>query len=493
MVISINIDKKGKGFFNLSDIAHAKRAEIAATETSVSETFPDKPIRIRVSPNSYLTAFLLGIFFAGFFIYLEKDLWAVLLLAFSVFVLPFLAWTDRIAFDGKRLSRTGILPRIWARLNNYHFRLKLADIEQIETQALRALKRGGNVFYRYRTSVSGKDLKFVFASGGEEYRQMIHRLFPRLSENVLDNRSIELRDYLGERKEILMKAEFAHIPSSEVLENSINAFQAGDKNLKTNCADREVADEEIEKADYLRRLGNELRLAGYLLQSLEAFRRALVIQPKDAWLLFETARCLHSFASSERNEKLQRKALAVMRLAEKRARNDKELLARLGETYFQFGDWRHARSVFQKSIDRIEESFRSVRGLAEIALREGKIAHVIHHFSTANRLAETPALRRWTQNETDYFSHLNDDDDYMEMEISRINLLETLENSKRTSLRIAMLGFPAILTGLTLNEGLIANIGWAVSSVALLIWVGLAMSLNLFADRIPYELIENEE
>ena len=169
------------------------------------------------------------------------------------------------------------------------------------------------------------------------------------------------------------------------------------------------------------------------------------------------------------------------------------MLARFGESYFLFGDWDRARTVFLKSIDRVEENFRSLRGMAEISLREGKIAHVIHNFLAANRLAETPALRRWTQGEADYFSHLNDDEDYMEMEISRINLLETLENSKKTSLKIAMFGFPAIIIGMILNESLISNLGWAISSVALLIWAGLLMSLNLFSDRIPYELVEEEE
>jgi tetratricopeptide (TPR) repeat protein len=475
----------------LSDIAHAKTADISTPENTVSSQFPDKTVSIRVSPNSYFTALMLGTFFSALLIYLEMDLWAMILLAFSIIILPALALTDRIAFDGKRLRRTGILPQIWSWLNGFHYRLKLSDIEQVETQALRALKRGGNIFYRYRTSVSGKDLKFVFASGGgEEYRRMIHNIFPRLSENVLDNRSIELRDYLNEPKEILMKAEFVHIPSADVLEDSTSIFQKTEKRKMQN---REVGAAEIEKVEYLRRLANELRLSGHLLQALEAFRRALVIHPKDAWLLFETARCLHSFAGAERDAKLHRKSVAMLRLAEKRAANDKELLARLGESYFQSGDWERARSVFLKSIDLVDENFRSLRGMAEIALREGKIAHVIHNFLAANRLAETPALRRWTQGEADYFSHLNDDEDYMDMEISRINLLETLENSKKTSLKIAVFGFPAILIGMTLGEDLIANLGWAISSVALLIWAGLLTSINLFSERIPYELVEEEE
>lgn len=474
----------------MSNIADAKTAEISRAENSVSNVSPENTVSIRVSPNSYFTALLLGSFFSGFFIYLEMDFWAVLLLAVSVILLPALAFTDRIAFDGKRIRRTGVLPQVWAWFNGFHYRLKLSDIEQVETQALRALKRGGSVFYRYRTSVSGKDLKFVFASGGEEYRRMIHNIFPRLSENVLDNRSLELRDYLSEPKEVLMKAEFSHIPPADVLEDSVNNLQKHEKGTRRKA---ENGAAQIEKADYLRRLANELRLSGHLLQALEAFRRALLIQPEDGWLLFEAARCLHSFAGSERDQKLYRKSLAMLRLAERRAANDKELLARLGESYFQFGDWERARTAFLKSIDRVEENFRSMRGMAEISLREGKIAHVIHNFLAANRLAETPALRRWTQGEADYFSHLNEDEDYMEMEISRINLLETLENSKKTSLKIAMFGFPAIIIGMILNESLISNLGWAISSVALLIWAGLLMSLNLFSDRIPYELVEEED
>ena len=444
---------------------------VTTKDISVATTFSDKTVSIRISPNSYFIVLFLTTFFSGFLIYLEQDVAGILLFGLSWLIFPFLAWNDRITFDGKRLTRTGFLPRFWASVNNAKYRLKIADIEQVETQALRALKRGGNVFYRYRTSVHGKGLKFAFASGGEDYRQMIYKLFALLPENMLDNRSIELRDYLREPKETLMKAEFAKIPSVDVLENSLNELKITDKNLRTKS--KPVSEEELEKSDYLHRLANELRLSGYLLQSLEAFRRALFLNPQDAWLIFDFARCLHSFAGAERDRKLGRKAFAALRLAEKRGQNDSEMLARLGESYFQYGEWRRAEKAFQKALETVETSFRSVRGLAEIALREGKIAHVIHHFATANRLAETPALRRWTQGETDYFSRLNSDDDYMEMEVSRVNLLEGLERSKKTSLRVAMLGFPLIIFGVTLEEILIANVGWAISCIALVVWMGV--------------------
>ena len=467
----------------MNEIAQADQSEIVRRENA-ADNFHEKPIGIRVSPNDYFTALFLATFFTGFLVYIEQDLAALLLFVLSWLLFPFLAYTDRIIFDGKRLTRTGYLPTFWANINNSRYRLKIADIEQVETQSLRALKRGGNIFYRYRTVIEGKDLRFVIASGGEDYRKMIHAIIPRLSENVLDNRSIELRDYLAEPKETLMKAEFAKIPSPEVLEDSFN------KKLKTTP--KEIGTKEIEKSDYLRVLANELRLSGYLLQSLEAFRRALVLNPKNAWLIFEFARCLHSFGSTERDEKLKKRATAALRLAERRADGDNELLARLGETYFQFGDFSRSKRAFERAIEIFGESFRTVRGLAEIALREGKIAHVIHNFAAAYRLAETKSLRRWTQAEQEYFSRLNTDEDYMDLEISRINSLENMENHKKASLKIALLGLPAILFGVVLDEHLIANLGWAISAVALLIWIGMIITQKLLSTRIPLDLQEED-
>ena len=444
------------------------------------------PVSIRVSPNSYFIALLLGSFLSAFCFYLEIDLAGLSLFIFSWVLVPFAAMNDHIVFDGKRLTRSGIVPNVWSWLNGSRRRLKLNEIEQIETQAIRTLKRGGNIYYRYRTLVRGKDLQIAFASGGENYRRMIRSILPRVPENVLDNRSIELRDHFADPKETLMKAEFEHIPSPDVLKNEIRG-----RGSNTVIKRADIAPADAEKADYLRVLGNELRLNGYLLQAIEAFRRALVILPTDGRLLFEFARCLHSFAGVERDPRLERKALAALRLTERRAEGDGDLLARLGEFYFQLGEWRRAGAVFQNVLDRVGENFRAARGLAEIALREGKIAHVIHHFSTANRLAETPSLRRWTNGETEYFSHLNSDDEYMELEVSRVNMLETVETSKKTALRIAGLALPAVVVGLLFEDDAITQIGWAVSCVSLLIWTGLIFTAKMLTQRLPYDLVND--
>ncbi|MFM9903971.1 MAG: hypothetical protein ACKVQJ_05295 [Pyrinomonadaceae bacterium] len=450
----------------------------------------DSPISIRVSPHSYFTALFLTTFVSALLFYLEIDLAGFLLFGASWVLLPFFALNDRISFDGKCLQRTGIIPRMWSWFNGARRRLKISDIEQIETEAIRALRRGGNVHYRYRTVIRGKGQSIAFASGGELYRRMIKAILPRVADNILDVRSTELRDHLAEPKETLMRAEFSRIPSAEALEATVKDLVK--QKPKTHKRPGILPADE-EKASELQSLANELRVSGYLLQALEAFRRALVIRPADARLLFDFARCLHSFAGLTRDPKLERKALAALRLSERRAAGDGDLLARLGEFYFQLGKWRRAGAVFQNVLDRLGENFRAARGLAEMALREGKIAHVIHHFSTANRIAETPALRRWTQGEAEYFSNLNSDDEYMEIELSRVNMLETVERSKKTTLNIAFLAFPAVAVGLLFEDNFVANLGWAVSTVSLLIWTGLVISTRMLSQRIPYDLMPSDD
>jgi tetratricopeptide (TPR) repeat protein len=468
----------------LSNTAKSDQREITSHGAGSLKELIRESASVRVAPNSYLISVFVSTFFGGLVLYLGYNIAAAVFLGFGWIAMPLAYLGDRIVFDGKQIIRTGLIPRLWSIFNRTDHFLEIDAIEQIETQAVRALKRGGTVFYRYRTTISAGDVRFVVSSGGENYRRLVKQLLPHLSENVLDNRSIELRDYINEPKETLMKAEFAKVPSSEVLEASIYDFEALRKERRVKP---EFGDKEFEQADYLRTLANELRLSGNLLQALEVFRRALFLNPKDGWLLFEFARCLHSFAGAEKNSRLEKRAMAVLRLAERRAGNDVELLSRVGESYFQYGDWSRATKVFKYAISRAENSFRSIRGMAEVSLREGKIAHVIHHFTTAKRLAETPSLRRWAQAEADYFAKLNSDAEYMDMEVSRVNLLDSLETAKRTSLKAALFGLPAIVSGLLIEVETLVNIGWAVSCVGLVIWVGIVVSRNLLSERVPLD------
>ncbi len=291
---------------NPSNISQIKDAAPAAELT--------EPVSIRVSPHSYLIAIVVGTYASALSFYLEADTPGTILFVLSWVALPFLALRDRIQFDGRSLTRTGWLPRFWSWFSRARRRLKIADVEQVETHAVRALKRSGNIYYRYRTVLRGKGISVTIASGGDGYRRMIQAILEPVPPQAMDVRSLELLGHLKDPKETLMKAEFARIPSPDALRSSI---------LKRVIAvpRMELAENGPESAE-LRELANELRAGGYLTQALEAFRRALRMRPVDGQLLFEFARCLHSFAAVERDPRLERKALAALRLSERRSEND---------------------------------------------------------------------------------------------------------------------------------------------------------------------------
>jgi tetratricopeptide (TPR) repeat protein len=444
---------------------------------------------VRTPASGYLSVSFVISFFSSLLAYLEYAGFAAPLLFIAWGAIPLLWFTDKITFDGRRLRRTGLVPYLVARATGARDRLKVSDIERVETVVFHGIKRGRNVYFTYRTVVVGKNLRFVFSSRNRGFGELIKALLPRIDEDCLDNSSIDLRDYFAEKRESRMRARQSDIPSSDVLDGSFR-----DIHLESHVDTSESDDRSnIEKANQLRRLANELRLSGLLLQALEAFRRAAILRPRDAKLLFEFAECIRAVAGTESDGKLERKARAMMRLAERHAGNDSRLLSRIGESYFQVGDWRRAGIVFKRVIDAVGENFRTLRGQAELALREGKLAHVIHNFAAAEQLAATSSLRRWTQAEVDYFSHLNEDEEYLELEISRVNLLDTLDRTKRSSFRVNMIGFIAIALGLGLGDDLITDIGWAVSGISVLVWAVAMIMTRMLSPRIPFELMETEE
>lgn len=457
--------------------------------STIPEFIPAARARIRPLAGGYLAAMLVMAFVSALSLYLDYEVYALGIALLSLTLISFLWFTDRIVFDGRRIVRLGLFPRMWAVATGTRDRLKVSDIEQVETIVFPGIRRGRNVYYTYRTTITGKTARFVFSSGYRGYQAVIKSLLPLLPEDVLDNASIDLRDYLIEKPELLRSAKESEIPSSEVLDGSFREIRL------SAAADSYAVDaaESNEKANRLRRLGNQLRLAGRSLQALEAFRRAAILRPRDAHLLFEFAACVRSLAGSEQDQKLEHKALALLRLAERHAREDRDLLARIGECYSQIGEWRRATIVFKRVADAFGDNFRTLRGMAELSLREGKIAHVIHNFAAAEQQAKSSSLRRWTKTEVEYFSHLNSDEEYMELEISRVNLLDTLERTKRSSLRIAIFGFVVIGFGVAFADDLIANIGWAVSGLSLVVWVVMILMTRMLAPRIPFELVESDE
>ena len=453
----------------------------AGKERSVA---PAGKLSVRVPLNSYVTTFMVGSFFAGLFVYLEFERIAYAMFVLSWVVVPLFAFSDRIVFDGKRLRRTGILPRIWSAFTGGRSRLRIRDIEQIDSATLRIIKRGGIAQYRFRTAIRGRDELFVITSGGADHRTILTAILSAVPDEVLDQRSIDLRDYLADPKEVAMKATFSRIPEADVLESTLFS-----RNSSRTVPAKSIDDNEGED---LRLLGNELRVAGRIHQSLEVFRRAFHRERANAHLYFDLARCLFVMAGIRRDSKLHRRSVAALRLAERHSQDDGNLLARLGETYFQLGDLKRANAAFLNAIEK-GSGYLGSRGLAEIALREGKLAHVVHQFSSAHEQAESRAAKRFSQTEADYFGNLTSDNAYLDLEVHRVNLVNSLAKAGRTSLTITLFGLIPLIFGLVADDFLLADVGWAVSGIALVIWCGLKVVSRMLASRIPYDIAATED
>ena len=313
---------------------------------------------------------------------------------------------------------------------------------------------------------------------------MVTAILPLLPEDILDRQSIDLKNYLGDPSEVLAIAKGAGIPASDVLENSFLIKRSSRR--PTDVLSKGATD----SVEEWRTIANQLKVSGRLLQSLEAFRRALLVSPKDGWLLLEAARCLQSFASIRRDDKLDRRAAALLRLSERQARADADLLTELAESYCKFGDWRRAAKLFHRSIDLCGGTARTLRGLAEVALHEGKIAHVIHNFSAAGRVVESVSQRRWMNSEVEYFSRLNDDEEYLEIELARLDLLETIQGVRSSAVRIMLFGFVVIAGGLAFEVNTVANLGWAVSGLAIAVLCGTALIRKIVSQRLPPDALD---
>lgn len=456
-----------------------------STDKKESRVEDSRKLSVRVPLNSYVTTFMVGSFFAGLFVYLEFEQLAYILFVLSWVIVPLLAFTDRLVFDGKRLRRTGVLPRIWAAFTGGRLRIRVRDVEQIDSAILRIIKRGGVAQYRFRTAVRGRDEVFVITSGGAEHRTMLNAILTAVPEEVLDQRSIDLRDYLADPKEVAMKASFSRIPEADVLESTL--FSRPVPRVVV-----EKTNDEDDNSEDLRTLGNELRVAGRLHQSLEVFRRAFHRERASAHLYFDLARCLFVMSGIRRDSKLHRRSVAALRLAERHSRDDGDLLARLGETYFQLGDIKRATAAFLNAIEH-GSGYLGSRGLAEIALREGKLAHVVHQFSSAHENARSRAAKRFSQGEADYFGNLTSDTEYLDLEVHRVNLVNSLAKAGRTALTVTLFGLIPLIFGLVADDLLLADIGWAVSGIAIIIWCILKVVCRMLASRIPYDIAATGE
>lgn len=438
---------------------------------------------VRVSPGPYLAFASVITFVAALLLRAQHDAAALGLIAAAWLIIPVLALSDRIVFDGALLRRHGPLASLLKLLFGYRKQLAVDDFETVETQAVRTLRRGGRVRYRYRTQITGKGKEFVIVSGGRDYRKLVRELFPLIHESKLDNRSRDLRDYLNDPSFLNRKTELSQLAPSDLLDVTKADFRLGRKlKRRADVPEAPATAEELERARLLRRLGNELRVSGRLREAGEAFRRALNVRPHGAWLIYDFARLLRSQASAQSDARLLSRARAALRLASIRAKNDVVLLPLIGESFLECGDARHARRALEKAVEIDSGNFKARVGLADIALREGKLAHVIHHYQEAARVSSEQALARYARSESDYYMQLNNDDDYLSAELRRINWLQSVTRIRRLALRVTNASVLLALIG-GFVDPVAGSLGWSLASSALIVWLLTLLGTRMLFTR----------
>jgi tetratricopeptide (TPR) repeat protein len=438
---------------------------------------------VRVSPGPYLALAGVVTFISALLLRGNYDAAALILIGVAWLIIPVLAFSDRIAFDGASLRRQGPLASVLHLVFGYRKQLTIDDFETVETQAVRTLRRGGRVRYRYRTQITGKGKEFVIVSGGRDYRKLVHALFPLIHEGKLDNRSRDLRDYLNDPSFLNRKTQLSQLASSDLLDVTGSDFKLGRKfRRRVDVAETPATPEDLERARLLRRLGNELRVSGRLREASEAFRRALNVRPHGAWLIYDFARLLRSQASAQADARLLSRARAALRLASIRAENDVVLLPLIGESFLECGDARHARRALEKVVEIDSGNFKARVGLADIALREGKLAHVIHHYQEAARVSSEQALARYARSEGEYYMQLNNDDDYLAAELRRINWLQNVTRIRRLALRVTNASvLLALIAGFI--DPVAGSLGWSLASSGLIIWLLTLLGTHILFER----------
>jgi tetratricopeptide (TPR) repeat protein len=327
--------------------------------------------------------------------------------------------------------------------------LKVPDIEAITTETTRVSFATGDARISYHTRISGGGVEIVVRSHRATYSQFIKALFRAVGEHKLDPRSFEIFQYF--EKGTALKG-------SPILQSDIAAMPA----------------------PLLRRIGNSLKLAGKLAQASSYFRVAYEKEPRNPQLLYEMSRFFHSSAQSEDARLLQRSD-ACLRLASRLAGSEPDLLERIGETFFERLDFKRAGDCFRRALQLDPARFRANVGLAEIALRDGKLAHVTHFYNAAASSSDQ-ALARMAGREARYYERLMGDDDFLEGELRRIKVSNQVRWARRLA---AMTFFSAwLVSGIAGRFSLLVEqFGWAIMAMSGLIWCTAIFTMRVFRRR----------
>ena len=451
----------------------------------MARAIPAKPKRIasvRTSPGGYFVTAAILTFVSLVLLRTHHDLAALVLTAGTWSIIPLLVLTDRLHFDGQTISRTGLVA-FGSRLLRARRQLTtVEEIERIDIATRRTVRRGGSVRYRYRVEIGAREQTFAFSSGGARFRHMVRSLLPRILDHKVDARALDLRDHLRDAKSVRLEARRLGIAPASVLEQTAERTRNRIDQRRREDADPESSSDEAERGAMLRKAANDLRVVGRLRESAEAFRRALLISPREPWLIYEYARLLRSQASAFGDARLLGRACAALRLAAQRGGDDPRLLERVAESFLEYADPARAAKVFRRALEVDQNAYRGQLGLAEVALIDGKLAHVIHHYNEALRTAPDKAAARLARREADYYARLNNDEDYLAAELRRMNWLEGSGRVQQLAARVSFAALLVALVGPSINQ-VLAGVGWALASSSIIAWIGSLATRKFLSGR----------
>jgi hypothetical protein len=359
---------------------------------------------------------------------------------------------DRVEFDGVTIRHRGPLAFLLRRVLGIKQHLSVEEIETITTDTIRLSVATGDVRFNYHTRISGTGIEIVVRSHRSTYVSFVKTLLNVVGPEKLDPRSFELFEYFQSGKSL---------KNSPVLRNEIASMPM----------------------PLLRRAANALRLAGRLSQASSYFRIAYEREPRNPKLLYEMSRFFHSSAQNEDPRLLQRSE-ACLRLASRLAAEEPDLLERIGEVFFERLDYKRASDCFRRALAADPARFRANVGLAEIALRDGKLAHAAHFYNAAAG-SRDGALSKLARREADYYERLVSDDDFLEAELWRIRAA----NHIRWARRLAAITFLAAwLVGGAVGRmsTIVENYSWALMATCGILWSAATVTLRYLSRRKNY-------
>jgi hypothetical protein len=107
---------------------------------------------------------------------------------------------------------------------------------------------------------------------------------------------------------------------------------------------------------------------------------------------------------------------------------------------------------------------------------------VIHHYREAARVAPDASTAQMSRTEADYYTRLNDDDDYLSAELRRMNWLEHANRVQQFSARVSFAALFVALAG-SFFESLVSGVAWALASSSIIGWSGALLIRKVLSRR----------